>query len=151
MPNALILLSCYSGFMDYSNITLFKMLKAKMGYHAERQDLLARNVSNIDTPGYKAEDLKPLDFHRLAMLEAHRLRMRATASGHITNTPPPPGRDTNFRSEKSRKTYETTPVKNNIVLEEQMMKVAENQLEYQKATNMYSKVTGLFKTAIGNN
>ena len=118
-----------------------------MGYHAERQDILARNVSNIDTPGYKAHDLKKLDFHRLAMIESRRLRVRATNSNHITDTKK---EHLNFRSEKSRETYETTPVENNIVLEEQMMKVAENQLEYQKVTNLYSKVGKMFKTAIGN-
>ncbi len=133
--------------MDYSGITLFKMMKAKMGYHAERQDVLARNVSNIDTPGYKATDLKKLDFHRLAMVESRRLRVRATNSNHITDT----GQDhTDFRNEKLRETYETTPVENNVVLEEQMMKVAENQMEYQKVTNLYSKVGKMFKTAIGN-
>lgn len=133
--------------MDYSQITLFKMMQTKMGYHAERQDQLSRNVANIDTPGYKAHDLRDLDFKRLAMVEARRLDVRATNSAHITDT----GRDlTDYRSDKVRKTYETTPVENNIVLEEQMMKVAENQMEYQKVTNLYSKVTSLFKTAIGN-
>lgn len=118
-----------------------------MGYHAERQDQLSRNVANIDTPGYKAKDLKPLDFQRLALIESRRLNMRATNSSHITDTK----KDMeDFRSEKLRKTYETTPVKNNIVLEEQMMKVAENQMEYQKVTSLYSKTTNLFKTAIGN-
>ena len=122
------------------------MMKAKMGYHAERQDQLSRNVANIDTPGYKARDLRPLDFERMAMIESRRLNVRATNSGHITDTK----KDVeDFRSDKSRETYETTPVENNIVLEEQMMKVAENQMEYQKVTNLYSKTTSLFKTAIG--
>jgi flagellar basal-body rod protein FlgB len=134
--------------MDYSGITLFKMMKAKMGYHAERQDQLAKNVSNIDTPGYKPEDLRPLEFHRLAMIEARRLRVRATNPNHITDTT---REHENFRSDKMRKTYETTPVKNAVVLEEQMMHIAQNQMEYQKVTNLYSKVSTLFKTAIGNN
>ena len=133
--------------MDYSGITLFKMAKAKMGYHSERQDLLARNVANMDTPGYKPKDLKKMDFQRLAMLESNRLRVRATNSAHITDT----GKDEhNFKSETLRKTYETTPVDNAVVMEEQMMKVAENQMEFQKVTNLYSKVTSLFKTAIGD-
>jgi flagellar basal body rod protein FlgB len=55
-----------------------------------------------------------------------------------------------FRDEKLKKTYETTPVKNNVVLEEQTAKLAENQMEYQKVTNLYGKVNGLFRIAIGN-
>ena len=123
------------------------MMKAKMGYHAERQDQLARNVANVDTPGYKAHDLKDLDFQRMAHIESSRLNVRATNSKHITDT----RKDmTDFRSEKVRKTYEMTPMENNIVLEEQMMKIAENQMEYQKVMGLYTKATSLFKTAIGN-
>ncbi len=134
--------------MDYSDITLFKMMKTKMSYHAERQDELARNVANIDTSGYKPKDLRELDFHKMAMVESSRLRVRATSPNHITDT----GREeTSYRSDKMRKTYETKPVENSVVLEEQMMKVAENQMEYQKVTNLYGKMAGLFKTAIGNN
>jgi flagellar basal body rod protein FlgB len=36
------------------------------------------------------------------------------------------------------------------VLEEQSAKLAENQMEYQKVTNLYGKVSMMFKTAIGN-
>lgn len=134
--------------MDYSGITLFKFMQAKMAYHAQRQDELARNVANIDTPGFQPKDLKPLDFERLASLEARRLKVRATNPQHITDIK----RDNEgvFRSQKMRKTYETTPVDNAVVLEEQMMHIAENQMEYQKVSNLYNKVSGLFKTAINN-
>jgi hypothetical protein len=37
------------------------------------------------------------------------------------------------------------------VLEEQAAKIADNQMEYQKVTNMYDKVNMLFKVAIGKN
>ena len=133
--------------MDYSNITLFKMMKAKMGYHAERQDVLARNVANIDTPGYKPKDLKDLDFARLASIESRRLRVRATNASHITDTKK---EQMDFKSEKARETYETNPVDNAVVMEEQMMMVAQNQMEYQKVTNLYGKMTSMFKTAIAN-
>lgn len=133
--------------MDYSDINLFKLMKMKMAYHSQRQDVLARNVANIDTPGAQARDMKPVDFNRLAMAESQRLQIRATSASHFDQGARPQGM---FREEDSRKTYETTPVKNNIVVEEQVAKMAENQLEYQKVTNLYGKMAGLFKTAIGN-
>lgn len=118
-----------------------------MGYHAERQDVLSHNIANMDTPGYQPKDLKALDFHRLASIQANKLRVRATSPGHITDT----GRDPeNYKNQEMRKTYEHTPVENAVVLEEQMMHVAQNQMEYQKVTNLYSKTTSMFKTAIGN-
>ena len=134
--------------MDYSGINLFKLMKTKMAYMAERQDMLAKNVANVDTPGYKPRDLKKLDFDRLVTIEATRLKIRATSTAHITD---PATKKADFRDEEMRKTYETTPVENAVVIEEQMMKMAENQMEYQKVTNLYNKVSGMFKIAIGNN
>lgn len=133
--------------MDFSKLTLYKMMHTKMAYLSERQDTLSQNIANIDTPGYKARDLKPLDFKRLAHIHSNRLKMRMTSAIHTTGKPKMPD---DFRDEKSRKTYEQTPVENNIVLEEQMAKVAETNMEFQKTTNLYNKTTQLFKTAIGN-
>ncbi len=133
--------------MDYSNINLFYLMKTKMAYLSERQDILARNIANIDTPGYKPKDLRKLDFKRLARVESRRLKLRATDPSHV---PDPKRYRGDFRSEDMRKTYETTPVENAVVLEEQMMKVAETQMQYQTVTNMYQKMRDMFKTAIGN-
>lgn len=133
--------------MDYSKLTLFNMMQTKMGYLAERQDLLARNIANIDTPGERPRDLKELDFSRLASMQANKLKMRMTSSLHNGGIPKMPD---DFRDVKQRKTYETTPVKNAIVLEEQMAKVAETQMQYQMTTNLYKKTTEMFKLAIGN-
>ena len=133
--------------MDYSRLNLFKMMHTKMGYLAERQDILTKNIANVDTPGEKAHDLKELDFKRMANIYATKLKMRTTSNLHNNGTQKMPD---DFRDEKLRKTYETTPVKNNIVLEEQMAKVAETQMQYQMTTNLYKKTTDLFKTAIGN-
>lgn len=133
--------------MDYSKLTLFRMMSTKMGYLSERQDLLSQNVANVDTPGFKPRDLKELDFKRMAMLHTNKLKMRMTSTLHSTGTPKMPD---DYRDEKQRKTFETKPVENEVVLEQQMAKIAETQMDYQTVTNLYRKTTGLFKTAIGN-
>lgn len=133
--------------MDYSKVNLLAMMKTRMAYISERQNVVAHNIANIDTPGFKAKDLKKLDFERLAMIEARRLQMRATAPTHIAGNK---GNNASFKDEHERMTFETTPVKNNVVLEEQMIKVAENNTNYQMTTNLYKKTVDLFKVAIGN-
>ena len=40
----------------------FSMLRERMTWLNQRQDVLSQNVANADTPGYVARDLKPLDF-----------------------------------------------------------------------------------------
>ena len=41
---------------------LLSMLRTRMTWLHQRQDVLSQNVANADTPGYVARDLKPLDF-----------------------------------------------------------------------------------------
>lgn len=134
--------------MDYSNIKLMSLMKMKMAWGAENQDVLAQNISNADTPGYRAKELKKIDFEKLAMDESHRLKMRATSGAHMGGSKEA---QSDYRIEKSRKTYETSPVKNSVVIEEQMAAMAKNNTDYQLITNLYKKTSGLFKTAIGHN
>ncbi|HAH11119.1 MAG TPA: flagellar basal body rod protein, partial [Alphaproteobacteria bacterium] len=44
---------------------------------------------------------------------------------------------------------ETTPNGNGVNLERQMMKVAENAIEYQQAAGLYRKAVGMWRTALG--
>jgi flagellar basal-body rod protein FlgB len=134
--------------MDYSQIKLMQMMEVKMGYLAEKQDVLSQNVVNVDTPGYKPKQLKELDFERMALAEARRLKMKTTSAGKSLEGVK---QSQDFRTQTQRKTYETTPVENAVSLEEQMAKVAQNQLEYTTVTNLYSKTSSMFKVAIGNN
>jgi flagellar basal-body rod protein FlgB len=132
--------------MDYSGIKLMQMMQVKMAYLSEKQDVLAQNIANADTPGFKAKKMRDLDFERLALAEARRLQLRGSSAGSsLAGT-----RSTQeFKQDKQRKTYETTPVENNISLEEQMAMVAMNNLEYTTVTNLYTKTSGMFKVALG--
>lgn len=133
--------------MDFTNIPLLSMVKTKMAYLGERQTLLAQNVSNMDTPGYVPRDLKPLDFgHILANIQK-RLTPATTSPLHIPGLGGPSPR---FVAEAQDPTYETKPVKNSVVLEEQMFKIADNNNQYQVVTSVYRKMGDLFRSAIGN-
>ena len=50
--------------MAITDLPLFSMLRTRMQWHQERQRLLAENVSNSDTQGYRPRDLAPLQFDR---------------------------------------------------------------------------------------
>ena len=41
------------------------------------------------------------------------------------------------------------PTGNAVNLEDEMMKVAANQMDFQAATSLYSRSMGLFRTALG--
>ena len=50
--------------MNLPDVPLFSMLRERMTWLNQRQDVLSQNVANADTPGYVARDLKPLDFQQ---------------------------------------------------------------------------------------
>ncbi len=131
--------------MDFSTIPVFNVMKAKLGYMSARQAVLAQNIANADTPDYQAKDIASPDFKGMVASSAQNLPMNVTNAKHIL----PASDKMGLMAEKRKTTYERNPTGNNVVIEEEMMKVAENQAEYQKVLSLYRKSVDLFKTAIG--
>lgn len=125
---------------------IVEMLKVKMAYDAERQKVLAQNIANIDTPNYRASDLKPLDFHNVLAAETSHVPLAATSPMHLSSRT---AGTSAFQSEHSKRPFERTPTGGTVVLEEQMMKVAQNATDYQMSTSLYKKVHNLFRQALG--
>lgn len=130
--------------MDFSNIPLFSVMRGKMGYISERQGVLAQNVANADTPGYQAKDVAIPDFKKM-VADTGALRMGTTSVKHLSG----PAASTHFAIINRVSTYERNPTENNVSIEEEMSKIAENQAEYQKVLNLYRKTLDMFKIAIG--
>ena len=131
--------------MDFSKLKLFSMMQTKMQYLGERQSVLAQNIANADTPGYKAKDLKPLEFDDMVSVPTRRIRMHATEGTHLQRAE----KLNDYRSVKQREPYEQSPTNNHVVIEEQMMKMAETKMDYQMISNLYKKTTDLFKASLG--
>lgn len=125
---------------------LIQMLAGSLHYNAQRQSVLAKNISNIDTPRFQAQDIKKPDFARLAESSGRQLQVRTTAGQHLSGTLG----DAAFRADKLRKPYEMTPVNNTVSLEEQMAKISDTTTQYQLTTTMLKKYTGLYRTALDN-
>jgi flagellar basal-body rod protein FlgB len=135
--------------MDVKEPALNTMMKGHMKYMANRQKVLAQNIANIDTPGYKARELKKLDFQKLATTSSSQLDMRTTSPAHLSGTLT--GGSLAFASEKDRSTFETTPTQNNVVLEDQMGKISDTGAQYQLSSSLMRKFTGLYRKAAGSN
>jgi flagellar basal-body rod protein FlgB len=128
--------------MAISELPILSMLRTRMQWHQERQRLLSENVSNADTPGFQPRDLSPPKFDSPPPA---RITLAATNPLHLMGGA---GAGSRFDSERNA-AYETRPTGNAVSLEDEMMKVAANQMEYQAATTLYSKSLGLVKTALG--
>ena len=132
--------------MAIGDLAIFSALRTKMKWHEARQRLLAQNIANADTPGYVGRDLKPLKFGRaLSLHSAEVLRPQRTDANHLEGNiaARSPFRD------RRESDFEVTPDANGVVLEEEMMKVTTNQLDFQTVSALYSRGLGMLKTAIG--
>lgn len=132
--------------MGLSTIPLFTALAEKMKWHQSRQGLLAENVANAETPGYRGRDLRAFTFERqLAGADGMRVATAATAPAHIVAAATS---ETSFGTTTSDG-FEITPNGNSVTLEDEMMKVAQNQMDYQTATTLYTRSMRLLRTALG--
>ena len=113
-----------------------------MQWHQERQRVLADNVANSDTPDFRPRDLVQPRFDGL-IPAASAVALMQTNPGHQTAAD---GADT-FASKTSA--FQVQPGGNAVSLEEEMMKVAENQMDFQTVSALYGKSLDLIKMAVG--
>jgi flagellar basal-body rod protein FlgB len=131
--------------MPISDTPILAMLRTRMHWHQERQKLLSENVANADTPKFISRDLAAPNFDRLLSPRAAGVALARTDAGHIGVAG---SGGTQFQAEQGGR-YEARPTGNAVNLEDEMLKVASNQMDYQAATSLYSRSLGLIKTALG--
>lgn len=131
--------------MSLQDIPLFAALTERMKWLSTRQKVLSQNISNSDTPGYQAKDLKPQSFKDMISGERDvSMTLIKTNGNHIQTK-----ETENFRPNTAKTGYETTPSGNAVALEDQMMKLAETQIQYQMTTSLYKKHLSMMKSALG--
>ena len=128
--------------MQVGGIQLFQALGEKMRWHQERQGVLAENIANADTPGFMERDLKAFSFGD---------EMRSVASLTTSTSSPDHMQATSGggRFGDLSAPFEITPSGNAVKLEDEMMKVAGNDIDYQAVTTLYTRSMRLLKIAIG--
>lgn len=132
--------------MSINDLPVLSALRTKMQWHQERQRVLSENVSNSDTPNFKPRDLVEPKFNSTgeAVGGFAPLALTRTSAAHIVAS----GESASF--DQNRKVgFQTRPAGNAVSLEEEMLKVSANQMDYAAATSLYGKSLHLLKTAIG--
>jgi len=132
--------------MAINDLPMLAALRTKMQWHQERQRVLSENVSNSDTPNFKPRDLVQPKFNATGGTtgSAGTLAMARTSTSHMVMA----GAEPTFEQD-GRVGFETRPAGNAVNLEDEMLKVSANQMDYAAVTSLYSKSLHLLKTAIG--
>ena len=132
--------------MNLDQIPLLTMLKGKLGYLNQRQKLIAQNVANADTPGYAPSDLKPFTF-------AETLKANAAGAGGVDATRTNAAHIASKAPTQSAWKAQEAPDSearldgNQVVLEDQMIKMGEARMDYDTAVGLYTQSLGLIRLA----
>jgi flagellar basal-body rod protein FlgB len=129
--------------MQIGGLNLFVALGEKMRWHQERQGVLAENIANADTPGYRERDLKAFSFGE-EMKSIATVSTSTTSPNHISASSNGGG-----LFGRNSSPFEITPSGNGVTLEDEMMKVSGNDMDYQAVTTLYTRSMRLLKIAIG--
>jgi len=135
--------------MNLDDLALFRMARARMDYASQRHTVLAQNIANADTPGWRARDVEEPDFARMAR-DAMQAPPRAVTT-HPDHVAAGPYRSGPYREVTERHTFETSISGNPVVLEEQVQKMASGRSQYKLAVTLVQKHLKMLKTALGKN
>ncbi|MBU1363127.1 MAG: flagellar basal body rod protein FlgB [Gammaproteobacteria bacterium] len=108
-----------------------------LGVRAYRQQLLASNIANADTPGYKAVDIDIEAAAQIVKGASASLPLATTVAGHLSGsglTPPFPL--------KYHVPYQAAADGNTVEMDVERQKFSENSLMYQFSLD---RVSGHFK------
>lgn len=126
------------------------LLRESLGFHSQRQSVLADNIANADTPNFVPRDIDEAQFHRALQNE-----LRGSASASVAMATNRPGHITPAGGDSGNRTYravsapdsETTVNGNAVSLEEQMVRAQDNRIRYETALGLYEKSLGLIRMA----
>ena len=135
-------------------LNVFQAVARRMAWLGRRQSVLAQNIANADTPGYRPLDMKEGPFARMMVGKLAPVRPAATHAAHIVGAAAGPGAGAgagakSFESVAQSGSYEVKPSGNAVVLEEQLVKMSQTQMDYQTMSNLYRKHLRMFQIAIG--
>ena len=124
--------------MDLTQTSTVALAERRIAWLEERQRVLAQNIANADTPGYRPRDIG--SFQRSL---ADAFAMAQTSMRHL------PGRGGTPRAREDRGATDRAPNGNAVSLDREAVKVADTDTAHALATGLYRRWVGLFRTALG--
>ncbi len=129
--------------MPVTELPLLDAFKHRLNWLDRRQVVIAQNIANADTPGFRPSDLSPKSF-RTALARPQAVPLQATQPSHIAGGRVIEGRE---RAQLSAEVYEVAPAGNAVVLEEQMAKMSETAIDHRLVNQLYRKCLGMLRLA----
>ena len=121
--------------MDPTDIGLFRLAEQRLGWVDRRQQLLAQNVANANTPGYQPRDRAPFSTTMAGPLSQ-------TAPNHIAFAG-------HTAAAALQRPAERAITGNSVSIEEQLGKVADTSGIQELTLNLHRSYQTMLRTALG--
>jgi flagellar basal-body rod protein FlgB len=131
--------------MDMFSNDAFKTAKLSLNGLALRQQVISRNISNVDTPGYKAEDISFEQTVRQAIQKGESAAMTTTNVLHMQADEPLTG----FVSQQRTGGTDRADG-NNVDIDTELTDMTETSVRYQAISQLISKKFSLLKTIVAS-
>jgi flagellar basal-body rod protein FlgB len=123
-------------------VNLMNLAAQRLAYLSESQNVLARNIANIDTPGFTPRAMAPF---QTALDQSMGTSLVLTHSDDL-----PAQNDIDSGSDAAV-VSQRAPDGNAVSLTQELAAVSKTQIEQQYSVNIYKSYIGMFTTALGPN
>ncbi len=125
----------------YNSLELFQTATAMARHAGSRQALIAGNIANADTPGFRARHIPPFDkvYHAPT---SHQIT--ATRPGHIQHTS-----GLAIAQLATETATEPSPNGNSVSLEEELLNSVAVGREHTRALTIYRHAMTVLRTTLG--
>ncbi|MEM1396860.1 MAG: flagellar basal body protein [Pseudomonadota bacterium] len=113
----------------FDELKILNDASALAKYSARRQEVIAENIANVNTPGYVARDLEPFQ----------SVYAEKDVSKAIDG----------MRPIESKSAGEPSPNGNTVSLQVELMRGVENEARHETAVTVYRKAMDILKMSLG--
>uniref|UniRef100_UPI004048D1B2 flagellar basal body rod protein FlgB n=2 Tax=Polynucleobacter sp. TaxID=2029855 RepID=UPI004048D1B2 len=129
--------------MQLSPINFYEQV---LSLRAQRQQLLASNIANADTPNYKAVDIDFNSAMQAALQQVNPAELKLTSSSHLPNTGTIGNADIKERASKQNSLDGNT-----VDMDIERAQFTENALQYEAAITLINNHFKNIASVIQNN
>ncbi len=129
-----------SGVSAVEPIHLFEVAAQQARWLSTSQSVIAANVSNASTPGYKSQVVQPFS----EVMDKTRLQLASTNASHLELDPI----QAQAASIKDETPWEVTDSGNSVSLEQEMIKANDVNRSYSLNTNLVKAFHGMLMASV---
>ncbi len=121
----------------------FHFLEQSLNLRGARQGILANNIANAETPDYSAKDLPFQKIMRQKMGDPSTVSVQKTHPHHFPEPGSAPGKESGL-------SWSVETDSSGVTIDQEMTKLAENNLQYQSAVQALTKKLETIKYVISD-